>query len=90
MSISVCLSYLFLDKARDILTQGANPSAEDAPDDDLADDAETVNDVVHSFRLQPTAFDKKSYLVYLKVIALPLIWFICLTKGVLSLHNRDT
>jgi hypothetical protein len=27
---------------------------------------ETVNNVVHSMRLQPTTFDKKSYLTYLK------------------------
>jgi len=44
---------------------GANPSAEDA-EEALTDDAETVNNVVHSFRLQPTSFDKKTYLGYLK------------------------
>lgn len=63
-------------------TQGANPSAEEA-DEALEEGAETVNNVVHSFRLQSTTFDKKTYLVYLKVITLPIIWFICLTKGVL-------
>lgn len=44
---------------------GANPSAEDA--EEAADsDVQTVNNVVHSFRLQSTGFDKKSYLTYLK------------------------
>ncbi|KAH9977794.1 Mss4-like protein [Lactifluus volemus] len=44
---------------------GANPSAEEQ-DEGLEDDDKTVNNVVHSFRLQPTSFDKKSYLTYLK------------------------
>lgn len=44
---------------------GANPSAEDQ-EDALEDGATQVNNVVHSFRLQSTAFDKKSYLTYLK------------------------
>lgn len=44
---------------------GANPSAE-AGDDDVDDGSEIVNNVVHSFRLQPTAFDKKSFLTYIK------------------------
>lgn len=44
---------------------GANASAEDAPEE-LDDTVETVNNVVYSFRLQPTSFDKKSYLTYLK------------------------
>jgi len=44
---------------------GANPSAEEA-EEALADGATQVNNVVHSFRLQPTTFDKKSYLTYLK------------------------
>ena len=44
---------------------GANPSAEDA-EEALADDVVQVNNVVHSFRLQSTQFDKKSYLTYLK------------------------
>jgi hypothetical protein len=26
----------------------------------------TINDVVHSFRLAPTSFDKKSYMTYIK------------------------
>ncbi|KAK0206608.1 translationally controlled tumor-associated [Desarmillaria ectypa] len=44
---------------------GANPSAEEQ-DDALEDGAAQVNNVVHSFRLQSTAFDKKSFLSYLK------------------------
>ncbi|KAG7449157.1 translationally controlled tumor-associated [Guyanagaster necrorhizus] len=44
---------------------GANPSAEEQ-DDAVEDGATQVNNVVHSFRLQSTAFDKKSYLSYLK------------------------
>ncbi|THV08503.1 translationally controlled tumor-associated [Dendrothele bispora CBS 962.96] len=45
---------------------GANPSAEDV-DEALEEGATQVNNVVHSFRLQTTSFDKKSYLTYLKV-----------------------
>lgn len=44
---------------------GANPSAEEA-DEALEDGAETVNNVVYSFRLQQTSFDKKSFLTYIK------------------------
>ncbi|KAK1926341.1 Mss4-like protein [Papiliotrema laurentii] len=44
---------------------GGNPSAEEQ-EEALADGAEQVNNVVHSFRLQQTSFDKKSYLTYLK------------------------
>ncbi|KAF2010934.1 microtubule/calcium-binding protein [Aaosphaeria arxii CBS 175.79] len=44
---------------------GANPSAEDA-DEGTDDAAQTVIDVVHSFRLNETSFDKKSYLSHLK------------------------
>jgi hypothetical protein len=45
---------------------GANPSTEEQ-EEALEDGATQVNDVIHSFRLQPTSFDKKSYLAYLKV-----------------------
>lgn len=45
---------------------GANPSAEEA-EESVEDGATTVNNVVYSFRLQPTSFDKKTYLPYLKV-----------------------
>jgi hypothetical protein len=44
---------------------GANASAEEGGDD-VDDGAQTVLDVVHSFRLNETQFDKKSYLVHLK------------------------
>ena len=44
---------------------GANPSAEEA-DEGTEDGVTTVNNVVHSFRLQSTTFDKKTYLTYLK------------------------
>ncbi|KAI6119302.1 translationally controlled tumor-associated [Pisolithus croceorrhizus] len=44
---------------------GANPSAEEQ-DEGLDDGTTQVNNVVHSFRLQPTTFDKKSFLAYLK------------------------
>ncbi len=44
---------------------GANASAEEA-DEDLEDTAVKVNNIVNSFRLQSTSFDKKGYLVYLK------------------------
>ena len=44
---------------------GANPSAEGG-DDDVEEGAQTVNNIVNSFRLQPTAFDKKSYMSYIK------------------------
>lgn len=44
---------------------GANASAEEAADD-LEEGAVQVNNVVNSFRLQSTQFDKKSYLSHLK------------------------
>jgi len=44
---------------------GANPSAEDA-EEGLEEGQQQVIDVVHSFRLQETSFDKKSYLGHLK------------------------
>jgi hypothetical protein len=46
---------------------GANPSAEDGgADEALEDTQQTVLDVAHSFRLNETQFDKKSYLSHLK------------------------
>ena len=42
--------------------------AEEA-DEGVEDGTKTVNNVVHSHRLQSTGFDKKSYLTYLKVSA---------------------
>ncbi|QIW96480.1 hypothetical protein AMS68_001998 [Peltaster fructicola] len=47
------------------LYTGANASAEEAGDD-VDDTKETVIDIVHSFRLNSTSFDKKSYLSHLK------------------------
>jgi len=44
---------------------GGNPSAEET-EEALEDGATQVNNIAHSFRLQSTQFDKKSYLVYLK------------------------
>lgn len=44
---------------------GANASAEEA-EEGVEDGAEQVNNVVNSFRLQSTQFDKKSYLSHLK------------------------
>jgi len=44
---------------------GANASAEEA--DEGTEDADVkVNNIVYTFRLQSTSFDKKSYLTYLK------------------------
>jgi len=40
-------------------------SAEEAPEE-LAEGETQVNNIVHSFRLNETQFDKKSYLTYLK------------------------
>ncbi|GAA5879296.1 hypothetical protein JCM16303_003154 [Sporobolomyces ruberrimus] len=44
---------------------GANASAEEAAEE-LAEGESQVNNIVHSFRLTETQFDKKSYLSYLK------------------------
>ncbi|TFK23269.1 translationally controlled tumor-associated [Coprinopsis marcescibilis] len=44
---------------------GANPSAEEGAEE-LEEGAQTVNNIVHSFRLVATSFDKKSFLTYLK------------------------
>ncbi|KAI0053548.1 translationally controlled tumor-associated [Auriscalpium vulgare] len=44
---------------------GANPSAEEQ-EEGVEDGAVQVNNVIHSFRLQPTTFDKKTFLTYLK------------------------
>ena len=48
-----------------LTSSGANPSAEEA-EEGVEDGVETVNNVIYSMRLQPTSFDKKSYLGYLK------------------------
>ena len=60
---SLCIWPIYANAAQ---IAGANPSAEEV-EEALEDGASQVNNVVHSFRLQPTSFDKKSYLVYLKV-----------------------
>ncbi|KAL2164692.1 hypothetical protein VTH06DRAFT_3909 [Thermothelomyces fergusii] len=44
---------------------GANPSAEEG-DEALEEGEERVHDIRHSFRLQETQFDKKTYLATLK------------------------
>lgn len=44
---------------------GANPSAEEQ-DEGVEDGAISINNVVYSFRLQETSFDKKSYMTYIK------------------------
>lgn len=44
---------------------GANPSAEEG-DEGTDDSVQKVNDVVYSFRLNSTQFDKKGYLTHLK------------------------
>jgi len=45
---------------------GGNPSAEGGEEEGVDDASQTVLDVAHSFRLQETSFDKKSYLSHLK------------------------
>ncbi|CAH2352811.1 translationally-controlled tumor protein homolog [[Candida] railenensis] len=60
---------------------GGNPSAEDAAED-LEDGVETVNNVVYSFRLQQTQFDKKSFLTYVK-------GYMKKVKAYLAEHNPD-
>jgi len=45
---------------------GGNPSAEDGTGEDLEEGSTTVNNVVHSFRLQETSFSKADFLPYLK------------------------
>ncbi|KAH8118571.1 translationally controlled tumor-associated [Phellopilus nigrolimitatus] len=45
---------------------GANPSAEEQEEAAGEEGATQINNVVHSFRLQSTAFDKKGFLTYLK------------------------
>ena len=47
------------------LDTGANASAEEQ-EEGTEDNVETKIDVVHSFRLNETGFDKKGYLTYLK------------------------
>lgn len=44
---------------------GANPSAEEGAEA-LEDGAQTVNNIIHTFRLKPTSFEKGAYGKYLK------------------------
>lgn len=50
---------------------GANASSEDA-EEALDDAAQKVNNILHTFNLKPTNFDKKSYGVYLKGASCPI------------------
>lgn len=52
-------------KLTSLLDTGANASAEEAAEE-IEDGAVQVNNVVNTFRLQSTSFDKKSYLSHLK------------------------
>ncbi|KAJ1549907.1 hypothetical protein HK405_001947 [Cladochytrium tenue] len=62
---------------------GANASAEGGDDDEpLADDQETVNNVVYSFRLQSSGFDKKGYMTYIK-------GYMKAVKAYLTANNPD-
>lgn len=45
---------------------GANASEEGEDADDLVSDVRTVNNIVDSFRLVETSFDKKGYMAYIK------------------------
>jgi hypothetical protein len=45
---------------------GANASAESADGEGVEDGYETVNNVIYSFRLKSTAFEKRNFLIYLK------------------------
>jgi hypothetical protein len=67
MSILVCFSFplIFGSRLEFRVSLGANPSSEEQ-DEALEEGATQVNNVVHSFRLQSTTFDKKSFLTYLK------------------------
>lgn len=61
---------------------GANPSAEDGGADDVESSSQTVNNVVYSFRLTETSFDKKSYMTYIK-------GYMKAVKGKLAESNPD-
>jgi hypothetical protein len=68
---------------------GANPSAEEG-DEGLEDAAVQVIDVVHFFRLQPTTFDKKTFLTYLKVRRCRSLFLFHLHRLELTSSSRDT
>ena len=59
MSTLVSQTFVALSIVMELIAcSGANPSAEEA-EEALAEGAEQKNNVVHSFRLQATQFDKK-------------------------------
>ena len=60
------LSLISCSRLEFCVSLGANPSSEEQGEA-LEDGDTQVNNVVHSFRLQSTTFDKKSFLTYLKV-----------------------
>ncbi|KAJ3308818.1 Translationally-controlled tumor protein [Boothiomyces sp. JEL0838] len=60
---------------------GANASAEEQ-EEQLEDGAITVNNVVYTFRLSETSFDKKSYMAYIK-------GYMKQIKAYLQEHNPD-
>ncbi|KAJ3268612.1 Translationally-controlled tumor protein [Terramyces sp. JEL0728] len=60
---------------------GANASAEEQ-EEQLEDGAVTVNNVVYTFRLSETSFDKKSYMSYIK-------GYMKTIKAHLQEHNPD-
>lgn len=64
---------------------GANASAEEA-EEGVEDGAVQVNNVVNSFRLQSTQFDKKSYLSHLKgmLSAFPILCYMLVTDSFLG------
>jgi len=50
-----------------MLTDVRSCSSAEEAEEDLEDGEQKVNNIVNSFRLTPTSFDKKSFLTYLKV-----------------------
>lgn len=60
---------------------GANASAEEQAEA-LEDGAQTVNNLVHTFRLQATSFEKKAYMTYIK-------GYLKAVKAYLAEHNPD-
>ncbi len=65
VTLFTCVAPEWYPLTRDLTDIGANASAEEA-DEGTDDAAQKVNNIVHSFRLQPTSFDKASYGAYLK------------------------
>lgn len=65
-------------ESRSDLATGADgrSSAEDAPEE-LAEGESQVNNIVYTFRLTSTTFDKKSYMTYLKASPCPAALLAC-------------